>query len=136
MALVTDYEETIIRKEDHLTRVTTAMFDKVTPAERDANKLKDFTAIDDELGKYFAYIFGLKYILKKNVFISMLFLCHPTAAEPTGDIDTSEYKAVNAPVVVKKKDPKARRKIREQRELKQALVLKKLEKKKITDLHR
>lgn len=50
MAMVTGYEETIIRKEDHLNRVTTAMFDKVTPAQRDANKLKDFTAIEDELG--------------------------------------------------------------------------------------
>lgn len=52
------------------------------------------------------------------------------------EVDDSEYKAVNAPVVVKKKDPKARRKIREQRELKHALELRKLEKKKITDLHR
>lgn len=57
MALVTGYEETIIHKEDHLNRVTTAMFDKVTPAERDANKIKDFTAFDDELGKFRAFYF-------------------------------------------------------------------------------
>lgn len=48
----------------------------------------------------------------------------------------NSYKAVNPPVVIKKKDPKTRRKAREQREIKQKLLKKKLEKKKITDIHR
>lgn len=116
MALVTDAEAGIIRKEDHLTRVTTAMFDKVTAAQRDARKLQEFNAIlhepDDE----------------------------PSTEETEGsdseDGNRTGFKSVNAPVVVKKKDAKARRKQREQRELRQALLAKKAEKQKITDLHR
>lgn len=110
MAMVTDTEVKIIRKEDHLSRVTTCMFDRVTAAQRDANHLHEFTK-----------------------------LLHEPDDEESLDEDadnTTGYKAVNAPVVVKKKDAKARRKLREQRELRQSLADRKQEKKKITDLHR
>lgn len=50
MRLVADREEGIIRNEDHLNRVTTAMFDRITPAQRDANRLKEFNAILEEPG--------------------------------------------------------------------------------------
>lgn len=114
MAQVLATEEKIIRNDDHLTRVTTNMFDKVTAAQRDANRLHEFNAIlhekDDE-----------------------------PSTEETGDSDDDDRtgcKAVNAPVVVKRKDAKARRKQREQRDLRQSLLARKTEKKKITDLHR
>lgn len=110
MAMVTETEEKIIRKEDHLSRVTTSMFDKVSAGQRDKNRLHEFNAI-----------------------------LHEPDDEPSTDDDetnTTGYKAVNAPVVVKRKDAKARRKQREQRELRQSLVARKEEKRKITDLHR
>lgn len=115
MALVADSEVHIIRKEDHLTRVTTAMFDKVTAAQRDANRLHEYNAImyepDDEPST-------------------------DMTEDDSDDDNRTGFKSVNAPVVVKKKDAKARRKQREQRERKQELVARKAEKQKITDLHR
>lgn len=51
MDSVTTYETTIIRREDHLKRVTTSMFDKVTAQQRDANHLNDFNAILNEKGE-------------------------------------------------------------------------------------
>lgn len=38
------FEEKIIRKEDHLDRVTTSMFDKMTAAQRDAARRKEMSA--------------------------------------------------------------------------------------------
>lgn len=54
---VTAYESTIIRREDHLKRVTTSMFDKVTAAQRDANHLNDFNAILNEKGEAGLFVF-------------------------------------------------------------------------------
>lgn len=106
MAAVVDREQKIIKDEDHLTRVTTAMFNKVTAEQRDLGILKFFNSdINDEV-------------------------------VPDESEENNEYIAVNAPVVVKKKDPKSRRKQREQKEIKQRLLKAKLEKKKITDIHR
>lgn len=51
MDSVTEYETKIIRHEDHLKRVTTSMFTKVTAEERDANHLKDFEAILKDTGR-------------------------------------------------------------------------------------
>lgn len=50
--------------------------------------------------------------------------------------DTGEIKSINPPVVVKPKDEKHRKKKREQNEIKEMLLLEKMEKKKITDIHR
>lgn len=50
MAKVSEQETKIIRHEDHLSRVTTSMFSKVTAQQRDENHLKDFNAILDEEG--------------------------------------------------------------------------------------
>lgn len=54
-------EETIIRKEEHLNRVTTSMFDKMTAEQRDKARRKEMSAgikeleeddNDDEKGKF------------------------------------------------------------------------------------
>lgn len=50
--------------------------------------------------------------------------------------DDTAYRAVNPPVRVKPKDKKARRKQLEQKEIKERLKSVKLERKKITDIHR
>lgn len=50
--------------------------------------------------------------------------------------DSDIYKAVNPPVVVKRKDKKKVRKAREQKLIQQKLLKAKLEKKKVTDIHR
>lgn len=105
---VLEQEQVIIKREEHLNRVTTSMFKKVTADQRDLNHLAEFNAIlnddDDE--------------------------------KEIQDVSDTPYKAVNPPVVIKKKDQKARRKQREQKEIKQGLLKKKLEKKKVTDIHR
>lgn len=106
MAAVINREQTIIKQEDHLTRVTTAMFNKVTAADRDLSILNFFNSdLNEEI------------VVDESE-------------------ENNEYKAVNAPVIVKKKDPKSRRKQREQKEIKQRLLKAKLEKKKVTDIHR
>lgn len=48
----------------------------------------------------------------------------------------NEYKAINPPVKIKKKDHKARRKQREQLEEKERLKREKINKKKITDIYK
>lgn len=50
--------------------------------------------------------------------------------------DPDTYTAINPPVVVKPKDKKKIRKAREQKLIQQQLLKAKLEKKKITDIHR
>lgn len=42
-------EEKIIRKEDHLNRVTTSMFDKMTAEQRDAARKKEMSSGIDEI---------------------------------------------------------------------------------------
>lgn len=104
-------ELTIIKKEQHLERVTTAMFKKVSAEERDRAKEKELQSGLEETEE------------QENV-------------NETDDEDKDEFFAVNAPVVVKPKDRKARRKQKEQKQIKQELLKKKLEKKKVTDIHR
>ena len=109
MAAVEDRERKIIKKEDHLDRVTTAMFKKVSTEERDDFKLKELrSGLDDDADK--------------------------EAVE--NDEDNDEYIAVNAPVEVKRKDKKARRKQKVQLQLQQAIQKKKQMKKQTADLHR
>lgn len=46
---VIQFEEKIIRNEDHLTRVTTSMFDKMTAEQRDEARRKEMSAGIEEL---------------------------------------------------------------------------------------
>lgn len=107
LELVKERELKIIKKEEHLERVTTAMFKKMPADERDDFKLKELrSGLDDD-------------------------------EEPPAKIDEDdEYIAINPPVEVKRKDRKARRKQKEQRELQLALLKKKHLKKQTADLHR
>lgn len=106
---VTAKEEKIIKHEQHLDRVTTAKFSKTTADQRDAADLAEM-AVGINTGE--------------------------VKSEDDSDSETGEYKTINAPVKNKKKDRKARRKQREQKTIKLQLSLAKVEKKKVTDLHR
>lgn len=109
---VKERESKIIKQENHLDRVTTAMFKKVSANERDNSKLKELrSGMDDEENE-------------------------DDAEKGSTDEDANEYIAVNPPVEVKRKDRKARRKQKEQRELQLALQKKKHLKKQTADLHR
>lgn len=52
------------------------------------------------------------------------------------DEDTDPYKSVNPPIVVKPKNANTRRKQHDEKQVKNELQQIKLEKKKITDIHR
>lgn len=109
MAAVEDRELKIIKKEEHLDRVTTAMFKKVSAEDRDDFKLKELrSGLDDD----------------------------EDAPNGDKDDDSNEYIAVNPPVEIKRKDKKARRKQKEQLELQRAVQKKKQLKKQTADLHR
>ncbi|CAG9132695.1 unnamed protein product [Plutella xylostella] len=106
---VVSHEEQLMKREQHLLRVTTGMFSRVTEKQRDENWRKEMSA-------------GL-----------------PTAEEPEdkSDADTDdEVKSVNPPVKNKKKDHKARRKQKEQILEKERLKRAKIDKKKISDIYR
>lgn len=106
---VEDRELKIIKREDHLNRVTTTMFKKVTADKRDEERFKEMMAgIDDD---------------DEN-----------ESQEKVDDPD--EYIAVNDPVENKRKDRKARRKQRQQLELQKATLKKKQDKKKKADFNR
>lgn len=117
LELVTNREEGIIKKEKHLKRVTTSMFSKVTPEERDKRHLKEMSqgipeseggnpASDDE-------------------------------DEQEAEQDTDKaYTTVNAPVENKKKSKVARNKELKQKELQRQHEIKKALKKQTADLIR
>ncbi|KAJ6638806.1 Ribosome biogenesis protein NOP53 [Pseudolycoriella hygida] len=109
---VIELEEKFIREEEHLNRVTTSMFDKMTAAQRDELRRKEMSAGIEEL--------------EGNV--------PDFKIDDSSDSDT--YKAVNPAVIVKRKDKKKVRKAREQKVIQQKLLKAKLEKKKVTDIHR
>lgn len=114
LVAVEEREKKIIKKEDHLDRVTTDMFKKVSAAERDDFKLKELrSGIDDDEDK-------------EDV----------PAVDDDDDEDSNEYVAVNPPVEIKRKGRKARRKQKEQLELHRAIQKKKQLKKQTADLHR
>lgn len=109
---VKEKELKIIKQEEHLDRVTIGMFKKMPSDARDKALLKEQrSGLDDSENEE-----------------------DESTAESTED--ENELTSVNPPVVVKKKDAKARRKQREQKQIKNQLNLKKQEKKKITDIHR
>lgn len=110
MSAVEERELKIIKKEEHLDRVTTAMFKKVSAEERDDFKLKELrSGLDED---------------------------EDAATNNQNDDDSNEYIAVNPPVEIKRKDKKARRKQKEQLELQRAVQKKKQLKKQTADLHR
>lgn len=109
LATVEERERKIIKQEEHLNRVTTSMFKKVSSDERDNAKLQELrSGLDDEEAK----------------------------EDGSNDETDDEYIAVNPPVEVKRKDKKARRKQKEQLELQRAIQKKKQLKKQTADLHR
>ena len=114
---VVDKEEKIIKEEKHLKRVTTLMFSKVTPEERDRQHLKEMSAgMDDEEEQ--------ENNDKKD--------------EGTNGIDDGDapYSTINPPVENKKKTKVARNKELKQKELQKKLAEKKALKKQIADINR
>lgn len=110
LAAVEERELKIIKQEEHLNRVTTSMFKKVTADERDASKLNELRSGLDDDGD--------------------------DKKDGSNNESDDEYIAVNPPVEVKRKDKKARRKQKEQLELQRAILKKKQLKKQTADLHR
>lgn len=110
---VIEFENKIIRKEEHLNRVTSSMFDKMTAEQRDEARRKEMSA-------------GIKELEDAD----------DSDVENGNISDPDTYTAINPPVVVKPKDKKKIRKAREQKLIQQQLLKAKLEKKKITDIHR
>lgn len=109
---VKEREEKIIKREAHLNRVTTEMFNKVSVADRDSELLQEQrSGMDDDDEK--------PEIMDEEL---------------SDDEDANEFIAINPPVEVKPKDRKARRKQKELKERQKLLEQKKLEKKKITDI--
>lgn len=107
LAEVKKRELQIIKQEEHLERVTTAMYNKVPSYDRDIAKLKELrSGMDDD----------------------------EEEDEDKSDHE-DEYFAVNPPVEVKRKDRKARRKQKEQRLLQQIQLQKKSLKKQKADLN-
>ncbi|KAH8414743.1 hypothetical protein KR215_001619 [Drosophila sulfurigaster] len=107
---VVEHEEGVIKKEQHLKRVTTSMFSKVTPEERDKRRLIEMSeGIQENEGE----------------------------EEAEDDEKASAaYHTVNAPVENKKKSKQARNKELKQKELQRQHELKKALKKQTADLIR
>ncbi|CAH2054962.1 unnamed protein product, partial [Iphiclides podalirius] len=106
---VVQHEQKMIKKEQHLNRVTTRMFSKVSAQEKENQWREEMSA-------------GLPSAKPSG----------PSDEEGSG----GEYKAVNPPVRNRKKDHKARRKQRERLLEKERLKREKIEKKKITDIYK
>lgn len=127
---VVEREEKIIKEEKHLKRVTTQMFSKVTPEERDRLRLKEMSAgiddddEDDEEDDDEEEGDNEKKTKLKN-----------GHGKPKED-DDAPYRTVNPPVENKKKSKAARNKELKQKELQKRLEQKKALKKQIADLNR
>ncbi|KAJ8915242.1 hypothetical protein NQ315_015465 [Exocentrus adspersus] len=109
LRVVAEKEIKLIKENEHLTRCTSGMFQKVTPEYRDQTWLVEMSE-------------GLPSKDGSSVV--------------ENEASDDEYKAVNAPVKNAKKTLKQRRKQKEQTELERQRKLLKLEKKKITDIHK
>jgi len=115
LSLVVENEEGVIKKEQHLKRVTTSMFSKVTPEERDKR-----------------HIFEMSEGMQEDEE-------HQGEADPDAEDDQGDSKAystVNAPVENKKKSKQARNKELKQKELQRLHEVKKALKKQTADLIR
>lgn len=105
---VIEKEERIIKADDHLNRVTKRMFSRVTAEERDRSILEEMAT-------------GV--LVKEE-------------EDEKSDADENVYTPINPPAKNKKKDKKQRRNQRAQKEIKEVQARKKVEKKKVTDIHR
>lgn len=103
----------LIKQEEHLNRVTTAMFERIPATERDIRVLKERRA-------------GLDDNDNENSQID----------ENDENDDELDLLSVNPPVENKKKDRKARNKQKQQKELQNKLLEKKMKKKQIADINR
>ncbi|KAM8721356.1 hypothetical protein ACLKA7_007257 [Drosophila subpalustris] len=114
LAKVVEHEEGVIKKEQHLKRVTTSMFSKVTPEERDKRRL-----------------------LEMSEGIQDAEAVAEAASDAEDDQNESKaYSTVNAPVENKKKSKQARNKELKQKELQRLHEVKKALKKQTADLIR
>lgn len=108
---VVEREEGIIKKEQHLKRVTTSMFSKVTPEERDQRRVQEMSqGMEDELEE------------------------QEEDADSGGD--DKPYHTINAPVENKKKSKQARNNELKQKELQRQTELKRKLKQQTADLIR
>lgn len=127
---VVDSEEKIIKEEKHLKRVTTQMFLKVTPEERDKRRLKEMRAgldddDDDENNE------ETHKPSKESTQPD-----HNTTNQTVEDSIEEPYKTINPPVENKKKSKQARRKELQQKQLQKKQKEKKAAKKQTADLIR
>ncbi|XP_018576389.1 ribosome biogenesis protein NOP53 [Anoplophora glabripennis] len=107
LRIVTEKEIKLIKEEDHLTRCTKGMFQKIFPSDRDQSWLVEMSE-------------GLPSKNGTNI--------------EENEISDNEHKSVNPPTKNTKKTLKQRKKQKEQLELEKRRRLIKLEKKKITDI--
>lgn len=111
--MVKERELRLIKQEEHLNRVTTAMFKRIPATERDIRDLKERRAgLDDDENE------------------------NSQVNENDDDESEIDLLSVNPPVENKKKLPKARNKQKQQKELQKQLLEKKMKKKQIADINR
>ncbi|KAJ8961780.1 hypothetical protein NQ318_021381 [Aromia moschata] len=108
LRIVAEKEQQVIKEEEHLTRCTTGMFQKVAPEKKDQSWLVEMSE-------------GLPSTTGTNV--------------EENEASDNEYKATNPPVKNAKKTLKQKRKQKEQQQLEEARRKLQLEKKKVTDIH-
>lgn len=109
---VIEKEKILIKKEEHLDRVTTQMFKKVPERDHDREYLKEMSA-------------GLPALEPKE-----------EAASDNEEEMGEDYRPINPPVQVKTKDRQTRRKQKEQHEMQMKMKHQKSEKKKMIDIDR
>lgn len=109
MTKVIEKEERIIKADEHLNRVTKRMFSKISAEERDRRDMEEM---------------GTGVLVKEDEVVENVVE------------DENVYTPVNPPAKNKKKDKKQRRNQRAQKEIKEVQARKKIEKKKVTDIHR
>lgn len=114
MIKVIEREEKIIKVEDHLNRVTKRMFSKISAEERDRRHMEEMAT-------------GVLVKEAEEVV---------EGDEENSDEEENVYTPINPPAINKKKDKKQRRNQRAQKEIKEVQARKKIEKKKVTDIHR
>ncbi|KAH8304726.1 hypothetical protein KR044_007262 [Drosophila immigrans] len=117
LQLVVEREEGVIKKEQHLKRVTTSMFSKVTPEERDKRRIIEMSQ-------------GMPEAEEQE---------DQEDEDDDGDDEKKQsnaYEAINAPVENKKKSKVARNKELKQKELQRLHEAKKALKKQTADLNR
>ena len=134
-------EENIIKKEKHLKRVTTKMFSKVTPEERDARHMMEMSAGLEELEDKAEQndVENATGNTNNKLKSKQKGKVGETAAETEetqAEDNDAPYITLNAAVENKKKSRLTRNKELRQKELQKKHAEKKALKKQIADLHR